>query len=99
MGSTMGEDYQIGPTGTVSSRGTQCQIRVTDAADAPLAGNRICRFALPSPCANGCGPAYTAVAYTTSWVNTASLPPAYVCGNTEVRYVPPLDNVVVWGAA
>jgi hypothetical protein len=66
MDSDMGQDYQIGPTSTSPSQGTQYQIRVVDASDTPVAGGRTYQFSLPASCATGCGPAYTAVTYTTS---------------------------------
>ncbi len=64
MDSDMGEAYIIGPTTTTPSRGTDYQIRVTDADDQPLADGRTYQFSLPATCATGCPTAYTAVAYT-----------------------------------
>lgn len=66
MDSDLGQDYVIAPTTTSPSPGTQYQVRVVDASDAPLANGRVYRFALPSSCAHGCGPAYTGVSYTTA---------------------------------
>ncbi|GAA3437581.1 hypothetical protein [Kutzneria kofuensis] len=69
MDSDLGQDYRIyriGPTSTSPTQGTQYRIRVVDASGALVAGGRTYRFALPSSCANGCGPAYTTVTYTTS---------------------------------
>ena len=66
MDSDLGQDYQIAPTTTAPSRGTQYQIRVVDTSDASIAGGRNYQFSLPSSCTGGCGPAYTEVTYTTS---------------------------------
>jgi hypothetical protein len=55
-----------GCTSTAPTQGTRYQIRVVDASDALVAGGRTYIFTLPSSCANGCGPAYTAITYSTS---------------------------------
>jgi hypothetical protein len=66
MDSDQGDDYIIGPTTGTGTAGTQYQIRVTDASDSLVNNGEIYSFSLPAGCANGCGPAYTPISYTTS---------------------------------
>jgi hypothetical protein len=63
MNSDMGDDYIIGPT---AAGGSQYQIQVIDASDAPINGGRIYSFSLPASCGSSCGQVYTPAAYTTS---------------------------------
>lgn len=67
MNSDMGQSFIIGGT---ASGGTQFQIRVRDASDAPVANGRVYSFELPQSCSSTCGDAYTAVRYTTSGPST-----------------------------
>jgi hypothetical protein len=72
MDSDMGQAYIASPT---TSGGSQFQIRVRDASDTLINGGRVYTFSLPSSCTNGCGAAYTQVAYTTSDGGTSSPSP------------------------
>ncbi|WP_033262354.1 cellulose binding domain-containing protein [Amycolatopsis vancoresmycina] len=60
--SDLGQAFLIGPTATA---GTAYAIRVRDASDALVNDGRVYRFTLPDQCLSGCGPAYTAISYTT----------------------------------
>ncbi|MCL2731524.1 MAG: cellulose binding domain-containing protein [Actinomycetia bacterium] len=62
MDSDMGQAFILAPT---TSGGTDFTIRVKDASDAYLFGGRTYAFSLPGSCSSTCGPAYTAVTYTT----------------------------------
>jgi cellulose binding protein with CBM2 domain len=66
MDADMGDDYIIGPTTGAGTGGSQFEIRVTDSNDQLINNGRVYSFSLPSSCANGCGPAYTPITYTTS---------------------------------
>ncbi len=82
--SDMGQAFIIGPTTTA---GTSYQIRVRDAADAPLNNGRVYSFSLPSQCSNSCSPAYTSITYTTSDGGPTTPPPPPVSACTATPTV------------
>ena len=82
--SDMGQSFIIGPTTTA---GTAYEIRVRDAADAPVNGGRTYKFSLPDQCSSRCSAAYTGVTYTTGdgtppTTTTTTPPPVGGCTTT-----------------
>lgn len=62
MDSDLGQDYIIAPT---ASNGSSYQIRVHDASDQLINSGRVYSFSFPANCGQQCGPAFTAISYTT----------------------------------
>jgi hypothetical protein len=63
MNGDMGQSYILNG---VTPGSNQFQIRVRDADDQLIDDGRLYAFSLPGSCGSACGPAYTAVSYTTS---------------------------------
>ena len=64
MDSDQGNDYII--NSTTGAGGASYEIRVIDASGNYVNNGEVYTFGLPSSCSTGCGPAYTAITYTST---------------------------------